>query len=423
MNTLSKIFKGDKGLWFIFLFFCIISLIEVFSAGSRLTFKSGNYWIPLRQHASFLFCGFLLVLFVSYIPYRKFQYLSVFLLPVSLILLIWALVAGHTVNDASRWVPIFGIKFQPSELAKMAMVIYSAFILKKQKDGGASPYAFKFIVPVFIVFFALILPENLSTAGLLFLEVMLMMFIGRIPIKKIGILIGALLSPVIIMILIVAVTPKNTIANDKSFLHRAGAWVERFDSFLSDRDKVPAERYDISKKEQVGHASIAIATSNLLGKGPGNSVQRDFLSEAESDFIFAIIIEEMGLFGGMFVVLLYIWLLVRAYKIAKKCGHHYFAVFLVIGIALMIVSQALVNMMVAVGLFPVTGQPLPLISKGGTSTLINCVYIGMMLSVSRYANSLEKQNRADKDKEMQLEIINQSPEPTEDMAEDNIKIE
>ena len=175
-------------------------------------------------------------------------------------------------------------------------------------------------------------------------------------------------------------------------MHRVETWQSRIKGFFEDKGAVPAAKYDIDKDAQIAHANIAIATSNVIGKMPGNSVQRDFLSQAFSDFIFAIVIEELGLLGGAFIVMLYLWLLIRAGRIAKRCDKH-FPAFLVMGIALLLVSQAMLNMMVAVGLFPVTGQPLPLISKGGTSTLINCAYIGMILSVSRYVAEKEEKRR------------------------------
>ena len=192
--------------------------------------------------------------------------------------------------------------------------------------------------------------------------------------------------------------PKDS---DIPFLHRFDTWKSRIVNF-TEKEEVPAAKFDIDKDAQIAHARIAIATSNVVGKAPGNSVQRDFLSQAFSDFIFAIIIEELGLVGGIFVVCLYIWLLVRAGRIAQKCERT-FPAFLVMGIALMLVSQAILNMMVAVGLFPVTGQPLPLISKGGTSTLINCAYIGMILSVSRYTAYLEEQKERNAQLQMQTE--------------------
>ena len=224
-----------------------------------------------------------------------------------------------------------------------------------------------------------------------------MMFIGRVSAKKLLILIGGLASVGVIAVAFLLMT-KNS---DIPFLHRFDTWRARIEKFTSDKE-VPAAKFDIDKDAQIAHARIAVATSNGVGKGPGNSVQRDFLSQAFSDFIFAIIIEELGLVGGVVVVFLYICLLIRVGRIAKKCDRT-FPAFLIIGIALLLVSQAVFNMMVAVGLAPVTGQPLPLISKGGTSTLINCAYIGMILSVSRYTAKLEEQREHDAQITMQVE--------------------
>lgn len=418
MDTLIKIFKGDRAIWFIFLFLCIISLVEVFSAGSRLTYQTGNYLVPLRQHAAFLFCGLILVLFVLHIPYRWFQLFPIILLPLSFIFLVVALVSGSGVNDAARWITLLGIRFQPSELAKMAMVIFAASILaKKQGENQVGASAFKIIAPALLLFCGLIFSENLSTCLLLFMVIYIMMFIGRVSFKTLTASLGILLLPIVFVFLFVIIAPGKS--NKVSFLHRADMWVGRIENFMSDRKKVPAVRYDIANNEQVGHARIAIATSSLFGKGPGNSIQRDFLSEAASDFIFAIIIEEIGLVGGFFVLFLYICLLIRAGRIAKKCDRA-FPAFLIIGIALMMVSQALLNMMVAVGLFPVTGQPLPLISKGGTSTLINCIYIGMMLSISRYTRRLDRQR--EHDKSLKLEVDNQAAEPTAEILNEDMKL-
>lgn len=367
--------------------------------------------MPLVQHAEFLLCGLIVVLVVLHIPYKWFQLFPVILIPLSLGMLVYALIVRHGINDASRWVSILGIQFQPSELAKMAMIIFSASVLSKtQTVDGASPNAFKIIFSMLVLFCALIFPENFSTSALLFVVIMLMMFIGRVSAKYLLISVGSIVMMVILLLLFVEAMPANNNPNDRSILHRAQLWVTRIENFCSDRDEVPAVKYDINNNEQVGHARIAVATSGIFGKAPGNSVQRDFLSEAASDFIFAIIIEELGLAGGILIVFLYICLLFRAGKIAKKCDFT-FPGLLILGIALMITIQALTNMMVAVGLFPVTGQPLPLISKGGTSTLINCTYIGIMLSVSCYVESLDKSRRKKKDEEeAELEIHPEEPE-------------
>ena len=241
------------------------------------------------------------------------------------------------------------------------------------------------------IVFILIAPENGSTAALLAGVVFLMMIIGRVPWKQIGRVVGIVGVTLTLLVSIIVLIPPK-VYQDIPGTHRFSTWQSRIKGFFEDKGAIPAAKFDIDKDAQVAHANIAIATSHIVGKMPGNSVQRDFLSQAFSDFIFAIVIEELGLLGGGFIVMLYLWLLIRAGRIAKRSDKH-FPAFLVMGIALLLVSQAMLNMMVAVGLFPVTGQPLPLISKGGTSTLINCAYIGMILSVSRYVAEKEEQKR------------------------------
>ena len=390
MDLLRSIFKGDKVIWIIFLFLCLISIVEVFSAASTLTYKSGDHWGPITQHSIILMVGAVVVVFMHNIPYKWFQVFPVFLLPLSVVLL-GLVMMMERINGAARWMTFMGIQFQPSEVAKMAVIIVTAFILSKgQDEDGASPKAFKRIMIITGVVCLLIAPENLSTAALLFGVVFLMMFIGRVAMKKLLILAGALAGVAIIGVAFLV-----------PFLHRFDTWRARIEKFTDDTE-VPAAKFDIDKDAQIAHARIAVATSNVVGRGPGNSVQRDFLSQAFSDFIFAIIVEELGLIGGAFVVFLYVCLLIRVGRIAKKCDRT-FPAFLIIGIALLLVSQAVFNMMVAVGLAPVTGQPLPLISKGGTSTLINCAYIGMILSVSRYTAKLEEIKEHDAQIPMQVE--------------------
>ena len=394
MDLLKSIFKGDKVIWIIFLFLCLISITEVFSAASTLTYKSGDHWGPITQHSIILMVGAVIVVLMHNIPYKWFQVFPVFLLPASAILLVLVMMMER-INGAARWMTFMGIQFQPSEIAKMAVIIVTAFILSKgQDEDGAHPKAFKRIMIITGAICLLIAPENLSTAALLFGVVFLMMFIGRVSAKKLLVLIGGLTSVGVIAVTFLLMT-KNS---DIPFLHRFDTWRARIEKFTND-EEVPAAKFDIDKDAQIAHARIAVATSNVVGKGPGNSVQRDFLSQAFSDFIFAIIIEELGLVGGVIVVFLYICLLIRV-------GRRTFPAFLIIGIALLLVSQAVFNMMVAVGLAPVTGQPLPLISKGGTSTLINCAYIGMILSVSRYTAKLEEQSEHDALPTMQIETDN-----------------
>ena len=397
MDLIKDLFKGDKVIWIIFLFLCLISVVEVFSAASTLTYKSGDHWGPITQHSIILMVGAFIVVLVHNIPCKYFSVLPFFLLPLSCVLLLFVmgmgiLDSGERVNGAARWLNFFGIQFQPSEIAKMAVIIVTAFILSKfQEEDGANPKAFKYIMWITGIVFVLIAPENGSTAALLAGVVFLMMLIGRVPWKQIGKLVGTVGLALTLLVSVIVIIPPSVYENVPG-THRFSTWQSRIKGFFEDKGNIPAAKFDIDKDAQVAHANIAIATSNVIGKMPGNSVQRDFLSQAFSDFIFAIVIEELGLLGGAFIVMLYLWLLIRAGRIAKRSDKH-FPAFLVMGIALLLVSQAMLNMMVAVGLFPVTGQPLPLISKGGTSTLINCAYIGMILSVSRYVAEKEEQRR------------------------------
>ena len=394
MGLIKDLFKGDKVIWIIFLFLCLISVVEVFSASSTLTYKSGDHWAPITQHCVILMVGTFIVVLVHNIPCKYFSVLPFFLLPVSCVLLLFVMgmgiITGDRVNGAARWMNFFGIQFQPSELAKMAVIIVTAFILSKfQEEDGAHPKAFKYIMWIIGIVFILIAPENGSTAVLLAGVVFLMMLIGRIPWKQIGKLVGTVGLALTLLVSVIVIIPPHVYEKVPG-THRFSTWQSRIKGFFEDKGAIPAAKFDIDKDAQVAHANIAIATSGIIGKMPGNSEQRDFLSQAFSDFIFAIVIEELGLLGGTFIVMLYLWLLIRAGRIAQRCEKH-FPSFLVMGIALLLVSQAMLNMMVAVGLFPVTGQPLPLISKGGTSTLINCAYIGMILSVSRYVAEKEEQ--------------------------------
>lgn len=419
--SLSNIFKGDKVIWMVFFFLCITSIIEVYSASSSLSFKKGNYWTPIIYHCGILAVGVFLTVVVLNIKCRYFKLATPFLLIVSIFLLILVWVTGDSTNGASRWLPLGSFQFQPSELAKGTLVLAVAQILSAmQTDNGADRKAFKFIMMISFVIIALILTENLSTAMLLALTVILMMFIGRVPFNQVGKLLGILTLLVTLLLVMVLVIGDEKKAGDplsakqnlteqtiaaqqeeespgffSKTLHRADTWKARINKFFS-KEYVAPKDYDLDKDAQVAHANIAIASSNILGKGPGNSNERDYLSQAFSDFIYAIIIEEMGLLGAVSVALLYIFLLFRTGIIANRCENT-FPAFLAMGIALLLVTQALFNMLVAVGLFPVTGQPLPLISKGGTSTLTNCVYIGVILSVSRSAKK-KKEGKATADK-------------------------
>ena len=282
------------------------------------------------------------------------------------------------------------------------MVLATAQILSAmQTPTGADKNAFKYILVVCAVIIPLIMLENLSTAVLLAGVIFFMMIIGRVPTQQLGKLMGVAVLFIVIVFGMVMIIGNDTsktnqnnnltekIYEDKEeskgykIFHRFDTWKARIMKFADNKELKP-EDVDLDKDAQVAHANIAIASSNVVGKGPGNSVERDFLSQAFSDFIYAIIIEEMGIFGAFVVAFLYIILLFRSGRIANRCENT-FPAFLAMGLALLLVTQALFNMCVAVGLAPVTGQPLPLVSKGGTSTVINCIYIGVILSISRSA--------------------------------------
>lgn len=377
----KRLLQGDLVIWAIYFWLCMISLIEVYSAGSSLSYKSGDFMAPLFKQAIFLGIGTAVVWVIHSIPCRFFK-LGVVLYPISIFLLILTLIIGAKENDGARWLN-FGIKFQPSEIAKGALVLFVALILSfGQTEKGADKRAMKIILFATCLTCALIVTENLSTAALLFATVFVMMFIGRVPTKQLGKIVGVCLLGVVLLATIVTILPKEQLDESK-LLHRASTWVDRVKDHTSDKETM-SDTIFLRDHAQEARAKIAIASSNMIGKMPGNSEQRDHLAQAYSDFIYAIIIEEMGVLGAVFVAFLYIILLFRAGRIASMCERN-FPAYLTMGLAILLVIQAMVNMLVAVGLIPITGQPLPLISRGGTSTIINSVYFGMILSVSRYA--------------------------------------
>lgn len=412
-KKIGNIFKGDKGIWMVFFFLCMISIVEVFSASSGLTYKSQDFLSPILKHTGTIIMGLFVAVVTLNIPCKYFKLMTPFLLLISFATLLWVLAGGETINGANRVIEIPGFTFQPSEIAKGTMILAEAQILSAmQRENGADKDAFKYILWLALPICFLIGLENLSTAAMLFAIVIIMMFIGRVSFKQIGKLIGiivgcAVIGLIMIMLLGHAETPEEaqltkteTVDQPKQkgkiekLFHRFDTWRGRIMNF--GKGEVDPQKYDLDKDAQVAHANIAIVSSNIIGKGPGKSVERDFLSQAFSDFIYAIIVEELGILGAAFVTLLYIILLYRAARIASRCENN-FPALLAMGLGLLLVVQAIFNMMVAVGLAPVTGQPLPLISKGGTSTIINCAYIGAILSISRSAKV-----RSDKKEKIKL---------------------
>ena len=410
-RKIGNLFKGDKVIWMVFLFLCVISIVEVFSASSTLSYKTQNYMGPLFYHTGMIIFGLFVTIVTLNVPCRYFKIITPLLILLSYVTLLWVLVGGESINGANRVIRLAGFTFQPSEIAKGTLVLATAQILSAMQlsDGrGADKQAIKYVLVISLPMIFLIGIENLSTAALLFSVIFLMMIIGRVPMSQIGKLmaVGVIFVGIFLTLALTlggtdegeedgnhttVVTAgqagsQNEIKGGGLF-HRFATWRNRLLNHSSG-DDVPPEEYDIEKNYQVAHANIAISSSNIIGKGPGNSTERDYLPQAFSDFIYAIVIEEMGIFGAIAVVFLYVVLLFRCARIASQCENN-FPAFLVMGLALLLVVQATINMLVAVGLFPVTGQPLPLISKGGTSTIINCAYIGAILSVSRSAKKVE----------------------------------
>ena len=380
MNNLIKHIKGDRTIWSIVAILAIFSFMPVYSASTNLVYVvgSGSTFGYLIKHMVLLLMGFVIIYGVHKIPYRYFSGGSVLMLPVVIILLIYTLSQGTTIGgaNASRWIkiPFVGVGFQTSTLAGLILMVYVARYLArhKEKEIVFRESLIHLWAPIALVL-ALILPANFSTTAIIFSMIMLLCFIGGYPLKYIGYIIGMGVAGLLLFILIAKAFP-DAVSN------RVQTWENRIESF-SKSDGV--EGYQVNK------AKIAIATGGLMGLGPGKSVQKNFLPQSSSDFIYAIIIEEYGLIGAFLVIFIYFILLFRIVIAAKKATT-IFASLLVIGVGLPIVFQAIINMAVASNLFPVTGQTLPLISSGGTSIWMTCFALGMILSVSASKDETEE---------------------------------
>ena len=373
MQGIFKNIKGDKAIWAVAGLLALFSFLPVYSASSNLAYLYGDgSTLPyLLKHLAHLLLGFAILYGVHKIPYRYFRGLSIIALPVVIILLLITLSQGTTIEgaNASRWirVPFVGVTFQTSTLAAVVLLTYVARYLSKIKDKTITfkESLLPLWLPVFIVL-ALILPANFSTTAIIFAMVVVVVFIGGYPLKYLGIVLGA----GVIMLALFVLTAK---AFPGLFDNRVDTWMSRIENFADDTDT--EADYQIEK------AKIAIASGGVTGLGPGKSIQKNFLPQSSSDFIYAIIVEEFGMLGAMFLMFLYLLLLFRLVIVAHKASSA-FGKLLVIGVGLPIVFQALINMAVAVELFPVTGQTLPLISSGGTSIWMTCLALGMVLSVS-----------------------------------------
>ncbi len=385
MTKNKKWIRGDMWVWTVYIALCLISLLEVYSASSNLTYGGGHFWVPLRNHFLLMCGGFLLAWGIHILNFGYTKLFLLLLYPVTLALLIVVLVTGHSVNGAARFLELSkeGVTFQPSELAKLALLGISALILSvgyNKETKQTSRNSFLLHIGFTILTCSLIFSEDLSTTVIIAVVMLALAWIASPPKKLFYIL--------LVIIALIGLTsyetlkhlPEDTFADTQvSAFHRLGTWIHR----LHEDDSVPADPndYDINKEMQKTHARIAIATCGIKGRGFGQSVERDFLPQAYSDFIYAIIIEEGGLMMGIIVLALYLTLLYRCIVIARRCLNRYPA-YLVMGIALMLVTQAMVHMAVAVGALPITGQTLPLMSKGGTSIIVCSMCIGIILKVS-----------------------------------------
>ena len=379
MGYIEKYLKGDKGIWVVVLLLSILSLLAVYSSIVTLAYKykDGDTFYYLFKHAIILVVGLGLMILAHKLKFKYYSRISQIALFLSVPLLLLTLITGANVNEASRWlvIPVINQTFQTSDLAKLALIMYLARFLSKHQDQIKDfKQAFlPIIVPVMLVC-GLILPANFSTAAMLFVTSLIVMFIGRINIKYILSLVGIGVGTMLILLLIGKSNP--------DLLPRMGTWAKRIETFQGGGSK--------DANYQAEQAKIAIATGGPIGKGPGGSTQRNFLPHPYSDFIYAIIIEEYGTIGGIIVIFLYLILFFRGIRIASK-AENTFGSLLAIGLSFSLVFQALINMAVAVNLFPVTGQPLPLVSMGGTSIWFTCLAIGIILSVSRENEKPEKE--------------------------------
>jgi cell division protein FtsW len=395
MKGILQNLEGDKAIWAVVALLALFSFLPVYSASSNLVYVVGNGTTMghLLKHALLLLLGFGIIYGVHKIPAHYFKGLSIIALPVVILLLIYTLAQGTTIEgaNASRWIqlPFVGITFQTSNLAAVVLMVYTARYLSRVRDQKIR--FSESIVPLWLpvsLILLLILPANFSTAAILFVMVLTLCFLGGYPLKYLFGIVLAGAATLALFILLAKAMPGV-------FPNRVDTWISRVDHFWDGTDG--AGDYQIEK------AKIAIASGGVMGNGAGKSVMKNFLPQSSSDFIYAIIIEEYGLVGGFLLMFLYLLLLFRIVVVANA-NTSVFGKLLVMGVGLPIIFQALINMAVAVELFPVTGQTLPLISSGGTSIWMTCLAIGVVLSASRKPGSMEVESQNNRE-EHPLEVL------------------
>lgn len=373
MNVFSY-FKGDRVIWMIVLLLSLLSLAAVYSSIVTLAYKhhDGNTEYYLFKHLRLILLGFFLMFVTHRIKYTYYSRISQIMLIAAVPLLLYTLASGANLNEASRWIAIpgTGLTFQTSDFAKLALIMYLARVLaqKQNEINDFKTVVIHIMIPVAVIC-GLILPANFSTSALLFATCLILMFIGRVKLKYIGGVMGIGVLGFVVLLGIATILPDA--------LPRVATWKQRIVSFASGSEEVDAD-----KSYQADQAKIAIATGGIVGKGAGNSTQRNFLPAPYSDFIYAIIVEEYGLVGGIIILLLYLILLFRGVSVSTRADKT-FGTLLAFGLAFSLIFQGMINMAVAVNLFPVTGQPLPFLSMGGTSLLFSSIAIGIILSISR----------------------------------------
>ena len=388
MNFLNKI-KSDKTVWVIILMISLFSLLVVYSSSNVLAWrwKQGNTESFLFKQAFIIIFGFGIMSVLQFFNYKYLSKISQIAFYGIIPLLILTLFIGKSEGDASRWLEIFGISIQTSEIAKLTLIVYVARVLTlHQEDLGDFKKVMKLLILPIGIICILILPANFSTAAMLGCVCFVMLFLGRVPLKILSVIAGGGLCFLLLFGTWVWNAP-GTIPGGRGFTWKAR--IERYMSLQSpdndqvDRGKVKEENF------QADMAKIAVAHGQIIGVGPGNSTQRNFLPQANSDFIFAIFLEEYGFIFGLILIFLYLILFFRGISILKK-SNHLFGGLMAIGLSFAIIFQAFINMAVAIGLFPVTGQPLPLVSSGGTSIIFTLIALGIILSVSRWSE-IEKE--------------------------------
>ena len=396
----NRLIQGDLVLWGILSLLAIFSFFPVFSASSNLSYVVGNGtpWQHLFKHMFILVMGFVIMIGIHRIPFQYFKGISILLLPVVVVLLIYTVSQGNTIGgaNASRWIriPFVGIGFQTSTLASLVLMMYVAHYLDKIK---AVPLRFSesllpLWTPVGLVL-ALILPANLSTAVIVFSMVLLLCFLGGYPFKYLMIILGMAFGAFLMFLLVAKAFPE-------AMPNRIDTWMSRIENFRS-----PEE--GSSGNYQVERAKIAIATGGLTGLGVGKSVMKNFLPQSSSDFIYAIIVEEFGSAGGVVIILLYLIILFRIMVIAHKTKSFY-GKLLVMGVGLPVIVQAFINMGVALNVFPVTGQTLPMISIGGTAAWMTCIAFGVILSISVAQTDEGKTEEKDINEENPLAVLSET---------------